>query len=423
MFWYPAPNHRRTFFPKSVAVLSAEKRKKWLPTYADDSHCASVTFGFYAGRPSAGLAPGCLPVLSGRRLALALVIGVWIAGGTVHAQQPAARNVVLITLDGLRWQEVFGGVDSLLVHDTMFAPRGSKLPDEFWRGAREARRRLLLPFLWDSIAARGQLYGDRTANSLADITNPQRFSYPGYSELLVGHADSAIKSNAKVLNPNRTVLEFLNEQPSLRGKVAAFASWDVFPYIINEERSGISVNAGAEPANGASLTERERLLNSMLTQLPNPWPGVRHDALTFNYALEYLKRARPRVVYIALDETDDFAHEKKYHEYIRAARRADEMIRELWSWLQMTDGYRNNTTLIVTTDHGRGNGAAWPDHWTAVAGAQHIWLAVLGPDTPARGVVSGQIYQNQVAATLALLLGQRYAPDARTGSAISGVVR
>jgi hypothetical protein len=360
-------------------------------------------------------------VLSAHRLIFALAICVCTAGGDLPAQQPGARNVVLVTLDGLRWQEVFGGVDSVLVHDTTFTPRASKLAEEFWRGERAARRRLVLPFFWDSIVVRGQLYGDRTANSLADITNAQRFSYPGYSELLVGHADSAIKSNAKVPNPNRTVLEFLHEQPSLRGKVAAFASWDVFPYIINEERSGIPVNAGHEPVSGAGLTERERMLNDMLAQLPNPWPGVRHDALTFNYALEYLKRARPRVLYIALDETDDFAHEKKYHEYIRAARRADDMIRELWSWLQSTDGYRNNTTLIVTTDHGRGNGVAWSDHWTAVSGAQHIWLAVLGPDTPARGVVNGQIYQNQVAATLAALLGLRYAPHARTGAAIGGV--
>jgi phosphopentomutase len=197
----------------------------------------------------------------------------------------------------------------------------------------------------------------------------------------------------------------------------------VFPYIINEERSRVPVNAGLESVEGAGLSERERLLNRMLAQLPNPWPGVRHDALTFNYALEYLKRARPRVLYIALDETDDFAHEKKYHQYIGAARRSDEMLRELWSWLQSTEGYRNQTTLLITTDHGRGNGPAWTDHWTGVAGAQHIWLAVIGPDTPARNVVSGQIFQKQVAATLAALLGWRYAPDPRTGQAIDSVLK
>ena len=353
------------------------------------------------------------------RMRALLVVCVLGLAANVQAQQPQlrTRNVILVTLDGLRWQEVFGGVDSLLVHDTLFTPANSGTREEFWAASREERRRKLMPFLWSTMAAHGQLYGDRTAGSLADVTNPYRFSYPGYHELFAGYADPAIRSNSKRLNPNRTIFDFLNEQAGLKGKLAAFASWDVFPFIINTQRSGVVVNAGLDTVPG------EVLLNKLLRQLPNPWPGIRHDALTFRYALEHLRKAKPRFLFIGFDETDDFAHEGNFHDHVYAARRTDAMLRELWEWVQATDGYRDATTLIVTTDHGRGHRQQWKDHGGGIEGAQHIWLAVMGPDTRALGVrTPGQIYQNQIAATVAALLGFRYSGDPRIGPPMDKVL-
>ena len=95
---------------------------------------------------------------------------------------------------------------------------------------------------------------DRPSGARAAILNGKKFSYPGYSELLVGFHDPRIDSNAKRPNPNSTVLEFVNRQPAMRGRVAAFGSWDVFPYIVNEERSGILVNAAS--LHACSLARR-----------------------------------------------------------------------------------------------------------------------------------------------------------------------
>jgi hypothetical protein len=340
--------------------------------------------------------------------------------GALHAPLAAqqTQNVVIVTLDGLRWQELFTGVDSVLVHDLKFTPLQTGAKDEFWTTSPIERRRRLMPFFWDSLAPRGVVLGDRNAGSLVDITNVHRFSYPGYNEILAGFADDErINSNNKVPNPNQTVLEFLNRQPALRGKVAAFTSWDVFPSIINEERSGVPVSGGPEKTTG-DITPREQFLNSLLQQLPNPWGGIRHDALTHQYALEYLRRARPRVLYIGFDETDDFAHEKKYGAYVRAARRTDDMIRELWQWVQTTDGYRNATTLIITTDHGRGFGEAFSNHSREVDGAQHIWMTVIGPGIAPAMSMKGQFYQNQIARTAATLLGFDYNTDPRIGAAL-----
>src|SRR5690606_12832092 len=140
--------------------------------------------------------------------------------------------------------------------------------------------------------------------------------------------------NDKIPNPNKTILEIINEQPHFKGKVAAFGSWDVFPYIINEERSGIPVNAGFETAKGNQLTDKELFLNELQKQVPSPWGSVRLDAFTHHYALEYLKKNHPEVVYISYGETDDFAHDGNYQAYLRSAHTTDAMIKELWEYTQ-----------------------------------------------------------------------------------------
>src|SRR5690554_7448622 len=130
------------------------------------------------------------------------------------------------------------------------------LTKEFWDTDPQKRREVLMPFFWHTIAEKGQLYGNRWQGNKVDCSNDMWFSYPGYNEILTGFADDErINSNAKTNNPNVTVLEYLNKQPAYKGKVAAFGSWDVFPFIINAERSGIPVNAGFAKAS-QSLTER-----------------------------------------------------------------------------------------------------------------------------------------------------------------------
>jgi hypothetical protein len=239
------------------------------------------------------------------------------------------------------------------------------------------------------------------------VTNGRKFSYPGYQEMLAGFPDSAIDSNAKTPNPNVTVLEWLLTRPGLAGHVAVFGTWDVFPFIVNEERSGIPVNAGWEPLVLRQPTAGQALLNTLMETLPRIWEGERYDALTYQAAREYVTAERPNVLYLALGETDDWAHEDRYDRYLDAARNGDAFIRDLWQTVQADPRYRHRTALVVTTDHGRGSGrAGWSRHGASVADAEGGWAAVLGPVTPARGsrTEGGDATQAQIAATVAALL-------------------
>ncbi len=355
------------------------------------------------------------------------VLGLVAVSVSLDAQ-PAldTQHVVLVTLDGLRWQEVFTGADRALIDHEDFVSEPEDLRERFWSEDPIVRREKLLPFFWSVLAAEGQLYGNRLKGSKVDVTNAYWFSYPGYNEILTGRADDRIDSNDKRENPNVTVLEFLHRLPRFRNAVAAFSSWDVFPYIINERRSGIPVNAGFRAAAEDELTERERFLNALQRQTPSPWSTVRLDAFTHHYALEFMKKHQPRIVYIAYGETDDFAHDGEYDAYLKAAHRTDAFLRDLWSFIQSRAPYRNTTTLIVTTDHGRGTEPidAWKSHGTDVPGSDQIWLAFIGPDTSPRGEIqtTGQLYQNQVAGTLAAFLGVNYTSDEEVGAVIGEAI-
>ncbi|MGB3801116.1 MAG: phosphoglyceromutase, partial [Lewinella sp.] len=143
----------------------------------------------------------------------------------VASAQTATENVILITMDGLRWQELFGGAVDSMVADERFTHDRDRMTESYLGGTREERRQQLMPFFWESLAPKGMVFGNRWADNKVNCHNDQWFSYPGYNEILSGHADPAITSNDKIPNPKVTVLEWLNGKEELYGKVAAFGSW------------------------------------------------------------------------------------------------------------------------------------------------------------------------------------------------------
>lgn len=341
-------------------------------------------------------------------LLIALLIVSFIG---LNAQQKETKpNVILITLDGLRWQELFGGADSLLISNKKYVNDTTDLKEKFWAETAEERRKILFPFIWSAIKEKGQIYGNRAYKNYVNLTNNKWFSYPGYNEILTGKADDErIVSNSKLPNPNTTILETVNQSTPYKSKVAAFSSWDVFPYIINETRSGVPVNAGFDVAEEEKLTENEAYLNKLQKVTPSPWGSVRLDVFTHHYALEYLKKNQPRFTYISYGETDDFAHDGNYSAYLQSANTTDGFIKELWEFTQNNDFYKNNTTFIITTDHGRGTNPidTWRSHGKDIEGADQVWLIAFGNKIESTGEQTNknQLHSNQIARTIAEILG------------------
>jgi hypothetical protein len=323
-----------------------------------------------------------------------------------YSQKTKTENVVVVTLDGMRWQEIFGGADSALLKNKEYTRDPENVSNRFWDTNIAERRKKLFPFLWSTVATEGQLYGNRWKNSNVNNANPYWFSYPGYNEIFTGFPDTAVNSNDKIPNKNENVLGFINKQKGYAGKVAAFTTWDCFPYILNEAVSGVYVNADVDTLHFAN--NNLNLINEWQFLTTRPI-GVRPDVITYMAAREYLKAYMPKVLYIAFDETDDFAHGGMYDQYLGSAYAEDRMIADLWQTLQSLPQYKNKTTLLITCDHGRGDKIKdqWKDHGQKVEDAGHIWIAAIGPDSKHLGEIENgtQLYQKQIAATIAKLLG------------------
>jgi bisphosphoglycerate-independent phosphoglycerate mutase (AlkP superfamily) len=189
----------------------------------------------------------------------------------------------------------------------------------------------------------------------------------------------------------------------------------------------LPVQAGPHPPKSGKLTARDELLNELyrtttLLDEDDPYNSFVQVAM-----LDYVKQAKPRVLFVGYGETDSWAHSGRYDQVLIAAHQVDRFVEQLWNTMQSMPQYRGKTTFILTTDHGRGSGPVdWKDHGTEQPGSDDIWIAVMGPDTPALGERRdiAPVTQAQIAATLAAFLGKDYrqaAPEA--GAPLPEVIR
>ena len=160
-------------------------------------------------------------IVSAAALMLTLLVSTDRPLEGVAAQAPSGDRVILITLDGARTQEIFGGLDVAILQSTL--REGQTLENDatykrFWAPTPEQRRRKLMPFFWGTLMANhGSIAGNRALGSRVTLRNKHWFSYPGYSEILVGEPhDDVIKSNDPVRNPYLSVLEIMRERSTSR---------------------------------------------------------------------------------------------------------------------------------------------------------------------------------------------------------------
>jgi hypothetical protein len=352
----------------------------------------------------------------------------------LHAQTIAARktqNVIVVMMDGMRWQEVFRGADSKLIET--WGPKWLGNPKamaeaaerDYGQGSPAERRKALMPFLWGTMATQGQVFGNRDLGSDSHVVNGLNFSYPGYSETLTGIADPRVNSNNNVPNPNPTVFAWLNAKPDFAGQVAAFGAWGTFTGIFDSAHCGFPVNAGYDPLTAIPATPELALLNKLKAETPRVWDDEPFDPVPFHAAVEYIKAKKPRLLFLGLGETDEWAHSNAYAEYLISAHLNDDFIRQLWDLVQSMPEYRGKTTLIVLPDHGRGEGPEWQTHGQQVPVSMQTWMAFMGPDTAALGErkQGTVVTESQIAATVAALLGKDYrAAVPKSGAPIGDVL-
>ena len=94
---------------------------------------------------------------------------------------------------------------------------------------------------------------------------------------------------------------------------------------------------------GAAAGPDHQLLNLLQSETSIPWDDMRHDAFTFKVAMAQLAAHRPTVFYLALGETDDWAHDGRYDRVLEAYARSDAYLAQLWNWLESQPDYKGRT--------------------------------------------------------------------------------
>ena len=343
------------------------------------------------------------------------------------AAQRKTENVILITLDGARRQEIFGGMDADLYRKIDADSENKQVFKTFFAAEPAQRREKLMPFFWRIwMKNHGSVAGNSDLKSEALTTNNLLFSYPGYSEIVTGEArDDTIKSNSFVQNRFPSFLQFLQTRMKLdQNQVASFASWRVMKAIVTSKPDAFLTNAGYDAYESKSRETRAISAAQFETLLPSE--NVRHDYYTFRLAMAHLKKYRPRVLHIGFGETDTWAHARRYDHVLKSLNRTDNYFKELWQFLESDKQYRGKTSIVVTVDHGRGSSEKdWNNHSAKIPEARHIWMAFVTPGSNLRGewTNSKPVYQNQIAATICKFLGFDYLEQyPNAGKAIAEVL-
>jgi hypothetical protein len=290
----------------------------------------------------------------------------------VRAQeQPVA--IVVVTLDGVRWHEVFQGVDERLA-----AEHG--LPPDAVVSARE-----LLPNLYAIIDSHGAALGAPGHGAAISASGPNFLSLPGYAELLSGRSVTGCADNQCTGIGAHTIIEQLSARSTLdRGDVAAVTSWSEIAKVTSlagGRRAGANRELFAGDAEGARLL-------ALSEDAPHSIGDAdfRADALTADLAIHHLKTRAPKFLFLGLGEPDEFGHMNDYAGYLESLRRADARIAEIDAELQRLAARGTRTALFITADHGRADG--FVEHGGAYPESARVWLIASGSVVEARGFVA-----------------------------------
>jgi hypothetical protein len=274
------------------------------------------------------------------------------SSASASSKAPAGEpNVILLTLDGVRWEEVFHGVDQGQSVDS-----NSKVFD----------------FLTHTLAKQGVLYGDKQRGETVRVANKAQNSLPGYQSIMAGATQpcsSNLCGRIRVETFEERLVHDLELKPE---QVATIASWEKIANAVEHVEGTTFVNAGNKAFGKPDAEDAQ--INQQQAQDSPPWSDARYDKYTFAHAMHYLKAKHPRFLFISLNDSDEWGHKGQYDKYVATLRQHDAWIKELVTTLDSMGAYGKNTTLLITTDHGRGAGNDWGEHGAEYADSGSVWI-------------------------------------------------
>lgn len=307
----------------------------------------------------------------------------------------AARTAVLVAIDGVRWQEVFGGVDAELATAKGLGP------------AERLDAAHLVPNLYRLMTRDGVVVGAPSSPAAMHASGPNFVSLPGYMEMLTGRNDSGCTSNLCGDVPFSTIADDVADHGGL---AAVIASWPGISHAATATRGHVVTSIGRTGGEQRYAFQDDPNVAALLREgeSAGPWPGeedFRRDESTANIACSYLESHRPSFLFVGLGETDEYAHQGDYRGYLSALHDADTVVGRLAAEIAALTADGHPSTLMVTTDHGRSSG--FTTHGGDSPESSRVWLVATGAGIVARGAASSAAtrHLSDVSQTIRRVLG------------------
>jgi hypothetical protein len=300
---------------------------------------------------------------------------------------------VLITIDGVRAEDVFDGADLALGPGA----QASKV------GKPEA----VMPRTHRLVATRGVALGsDRPGCGTVRTASGANVSLPGYLEIFTGR-----KTRCRDNGCDRTDRATVFDEAAGAGlwPVASIGSWEVLDHAVSDGSQNVLVAEGTQrwpgprPVMGGHM---EELVSA--GERADSYPGhakYRPDVHTAAIALEYLRTAAPAVLHVGLGDADEWGHKNEYPKYLEAIAKADAFIGQVADTLEGMGDLGQRTTVIITTDHGRNQD--FRHHAATSPTAARTFVIAFGARVQPRGVICSQrdVTLADVAPTVREILG------------------
>jgi hypothetical protein len=225
-----------------------------------------------------------------------------------------------------------------------------------------------------ALRARGVAFGGD--GDAYEASGPDYVSLPRYAEMLTGRA-GVCANNECDRRPEHTLADSFVDAGASMGEVAVIASWEKLELVASRDPSGVLISAGRHGGATCNLLATDTELGGLVKDAEDasPAPGredYRPDGYTSALAMKYLEKDKPRFLFVALGDTDEYGHQDDYAGYLDALRTADAMVGETIRITSKWEAMGDETLILVTADHGRAED--FQDHGQAYPESRRTWL-------------------------------------------------
>jgi hypothetical protein len=318
--------------------------------------------------------------------------------------------VVLVTIDGVRWQEIANGTDS-----NRARPLGLPV----------STAEALTPNLHALLRRGAAILGPTAECPGIAASGPGFLSLPGYAEIITGRSDTGCHDNTCAGLRHRTLLDdFAQREGASQGDVAMLTSWPDLQRLVRSDSENIDVSAGRHAGATRAAFLRAPAERALLDQgaRREPFPGhgdYRPDSATARLALLHIATRRPAFTWLGLGDPDEYAHRNDYAGYLTSLKHADDVIGAVTSLLDDMVRAGHRTALFVTADHGRADN--FKDHGPEFAESGRVWLVAAGTEIPSRGLAAcdNLLHLADIAPTIRVIASLDGAPGPTAGKPIA----